>query len=66
MEYSSKIEERFIDLIFMMCLNDDIDQLAIASSDPWYGHVLSREDGHVLRKAIDFKVEGQRKKGGRR
>ena len=30
----------------------------------WYGHVLRRVDGHVMRRALDFEVEGQRKKGG--
>ena len=25
----------------------------------WYGHVLRREDGDVLRRALDFEVEGQ-------
>ena len=39
-----------------------MDQLAMASSVRWYSHVLRREDGHVLRKALDFEVEGQRKK----
>ena len=29
----------------------------------WYGHVLRWEDGHVLRFALDFEVEVQRKKG---
>ena len=29
----------------------------------WYGNVLRREDGHVLRRALDFEAEGQRKKG---
>ena len=28
-----------------------------------YVHVLRREDGHVLRRALEFEVEGQRKKG---
>ena len=27
----------------------------------WYGHVLRREDGHVLRRALIFEVGGQRK-----
>ena len=27
-----------------------------------YGHVLMREDGHVFRRALDFEVEGLRKK----
>ena len=29
----------------------------------WYGHVLRRDDGHVLRKALEFKVKGKRKRG---
>ena len=28
-----------------------------------HGHVLRREDGHVLRSSLDFGVEGQKKKG---
>ena len=40
-----------------------IDQLAMANSFRWHSHVLRREDGHVLRMALDFEVEGQRKKG---
>ena len=35
----------------------------MANSVHWYGHVLRREDGHALRRALDFEVEGQRKKG---
>ena len=27
----------------------------------WYGHVLWRDDGHVLRKALEFEVKGQEK-----
>jgi len=29
----------------------------------WYGHVLRRDDGHVLRKALEFEVRGKRKPG---
>ena len=29
----------------------------------WYGHVLRRVDGHVLRKAFEFEVRGKRKPG---
>ena len=47
----------------MMGLNETIDQLAIASSVHWYGHVLRTEDGHYLRRALNFEIEGQRKKG---
>ena len=35
----------------------------MANSVCWYGGVLRREDGHVLRRALDFDVESQRKKG---
>ena len=37
--------------------------VTMANSDRWYDHVLTRDYGHVLRRAFDFKVEGQRKKG---
>ena len=47
--------------MFMLGLNEAIDQLTMANNVCWYGHVL-REDCHILR-ALDFEVEGQRKKG---
>ena len=49
--------------MFMLGLNKTTDQLAMANSVRWHGHVLRREDSHVLRCALDFDVEGQRKKG---
>ena len=51
------------DLMLMYGLNENINRLAMANSVCWYGHVLRREDGHVLRMALDFEVEVQRKKG---
>ena len=42
---------------------ETIYQLAMANSVRWYGHVMRREDGHVLRRALDFEDEGQRKNG---
>ena len=45
----------------MLSFNETIDQLAMAKSVCWDGHVLRREDGHLLRKASDLEVEGQRK-----
>ena len=50
---------------FNVCagFEETIDQLAMAHSVHWYGHMLRREDGHVLRRALDFEVEGQNKKG---
>ena len=35
----------------------------MANSVHRYGHVLRREDGHVLRRALDFEVKGLGKKG---
>ena len=52
-----------MDLMFKLGLKEAINHLAMANSVRWYGHVLSREDGHILRRALDFEVEGQRKKG---
>ena len=40
--------------MLIFSLNETIDQLDIANSVHWYGH--------VLRRALDFEVEGQRKK----
>ena len=47
-------------------LNETIDQLAVASSVRWYGHVPRMVDGHVPRMVDShvFEVEGQLKKGG--
>ena len=33
----------------------------MANSGDWHGHVLRREVGHVLRRALVFEVEGERK-----
>ena len=43
--------------------DETMDQFAMANSVRWYGHVLRREDGHILRRVVDFEVECQRKKG---
>ena len=47
----------------MLGVKEAIHQLAVANSARWYGDVLRTEDGHVLRRALDLEVEGQRKKG---
>ena len=41
--------QRSMNLMFMLRLNETIDQLAMANSVHWYGIVLRRENGHVLR-----------------
>ena len=58
-----KDRKRSTDLMFMLGLKEAIDQLAMANIDCWHGHVLRREDGHALRRALDFVIEGQRKNG---
>ena len=39
-----------------------MDQLDMANSVRWDEHVLRRVDGNVFRRALEFEVEGQRKK----
>ena len=58
-----KDRKRSTDFMFMLGLNETIDQLAMANSVHWNGHVWRREDGHLLRRALDLEDEGQRKKG---
>ena len=43
----------------MLGLNETIDQLDVTNIIHWYGHVMRREDGHVLRRALGFEVKGQ-------
>ena len=38
-------------------------QTAKANGVKWYGHVLRRDNGHVLRKALEFEVKGKKKRG---
>ena len=49
-----------MNFMFLLGLNETMDQLAMTNSVRWYGHVLRRVDGHVLRRALDFEVEGQK------
>ena len=46
-----------IDLMFMLGLNETVDQLAMVNSVRWIGHVLRSEGGHILRRALHFEVE---------
>ena len=47
----------------MLGLEETVVQMAKANGVRWYGHVLRRDDGHVLRKALEFEVSGRRKPG---
>ena len=46
----------------MLGLKETVVQMAKANGVRWNGHVL-RRDGHILRKALEFKVKGKRKRG---
>ena len=35
--------------------------MAKANGERWYEHVLRGDDGHVLRKGLEFGVKGKRK-----
>ena len=48
--------QRSTDLMFMLGLSEVIDQLAMANSVCWYGHVLRREDGHMLRRGLVLRL----------
>ena len=56
-------KKRTEDLIKMLALKETVVQMAKAKGVKWYGHVLRRENGHVLRKALEFEVKGKRKRG---
>ena len=53
-------KRRSQELTSLQGLHDTLDGLARASGVRWYGHVLRRDNGDVLRKPLDFKVAGRR------
>ena len=58
-----KDRKRSADFMFKLGLNESMHHLAMPNSIYWYGHVLRRGDGHILRSALDLEVGVQRKKG---
>ena len=50
-------------LMSLLGLKDTLDRLARASRVRWYGHVLRRDSGDVLRRALDFEVARRRERG---
>ena len=40
--------KRSTDFRFMLCMNEAMDQLAMANIVCWYGHVFWRKDGYFL------------------
>ena len=55
-------KKRTEDLMEMLGLRETAVQMAKANGVRWYEHVLRRDDGHVLRKALEFEVRGKRKR----
>ena len=56
-------KERAEDLRVMLGLEESVEQLAKANGVRWYGHVLRRDGDHALRRALEFRVNGARKRG---
>ena len=56
-------KKRREDLMEMLGLKEIVVQMEKANGVRWYGHVLRRDDGHVLRRALKFEVKGRRKRG---
>ena len=48
------------DLMEMLGLKETVVQMAKANGVRWYRHVLRRDDGHVLRKALVFEVKDRK------
>ena len=51
------------DLREMLGLEEPLELRARANGVRWYGHVLRKDDDHVLRKALEFELDGRRKRG---
>ena len=62
---SAKLTEkkRTEDLMETLGLKETVVQMAKANGVRWYGHVIRRDDGHVLRKVLESEVKGKRKRG---
>ena len=56
-------KKRTEDLMEMLGLKKTTVQMVEANGVRWYGHMLRRDDGHILRKALEFEVRGKRKPG---
>ena len=55
--------KRTEDLTEMLGLKETVVQIAKTNGVKWYGHVLRRDDGHVLRKVLEFEVKNKKKQG---
>ena len=51
------------ELMKMLGLKKTLDKMAQANEVRWYGHVVRRDKESILKKAMMFQVNGQRKRG---
>ena len=56
-------KKRTGDLMEMLGLKETVVQIAKMNGVRLVRHVLRRDDGHVLSKALEFEVKGKRKRG---
>ena len=56
-------KKRTEDLMEILGLKETVVQMAKANRMRWFRNVLRRDDGHVLRKALELEVKGKRKRG---
>ena len=56
-------KKRTGDLMEMLGLKESEVQTAKANGVRWYRHVLRRDDGHVLRRSLEFEVRSKRRQG---
>ena len=56
-------KRRCQELMSLLGLKDTFNGLARASGLRWYAHVLRRDNGDVLRRALDCEVAGRRERG---
>ena len=61
MKLSDSFKSKFF--IDRLALKETLEPLVKASSVRWFGHVMRKDQGNVLRKALTFKIDGSTKKG---
>ena len=50
-----KRTEDLMEMLGLIGLKETVVQMAKANGVRWYGHVLRKDDGHVLTKVLEFK-----------
>ena len=58
----SEDRKRMEELMKMLGLKETMDRMAKANGVRWYGHVISRDDDNVLKKAMMLEVNGKQKR----